>query len=134
MKLYLYRIACRDKNMRYNGEEEYRLLYFLDFKGADMSYERKYQADLIKKIKELLPGSMVLKNDSEYIQGIPDLIVLYKDRWAGLECKRDKKSSHRPNQDYYVSKMNEMSYASFIYPENEEEVLHALQRSLGSKR
>ena len=98
-----------------------------------MSSERKYQANLIKKIKERLPGSMVLKNDSEYIQGIPDLIVLYKDHWAGLECKRDKKSPHRPNQDYYVSKMNEMSYASFIYPENEEEVLDALQRSLESK-
>lgn len=97
-----------------------------------MAVERKYQAELIRKIKDRLPGSMVLKNDTEYIQGIPDLIVLYKNHWAGLECKRDSKAKHQPNQDYYVKTMNDMSFASFIFPENEEEVLDALQRSLES--
>ena len=61
--------------------------------------EREYQAKLIKRIKELLPGCVVMKNDPEYIQGIPDLTVLYHDKWATLEVKREKNAKHRPNQD-----------------------------------
>ena len=75
-----------------------------------------------------------MKNDPTYIQGIPDLIVLYKNKWAMLECKRSKKERHRPNQDYYIEKMGKMSYASFIYPENKEEVLNELQRAFGIRR
>lgn len=97
-----------------------------------MSKEAVYQAKLIKRIKEILPGAMVLKNDSGYIQGIPDLTVLYKDRWATLEVKRSAKDAHRPNQDYYVESMNDMSFSAFIFPENEREVLDALQRALQS--
>lgn len=97
-----------------------------------MGLESAYQSSLIKKIKEKIPGSMVLKNDPNYIQGIPDLIVLHGDKWASLECKRSSKDPHRPNQDYYVNKMNGMSFSAFIFPENENEVLDALQRSLRS--
>lgn len=89
--------------------------------------ENKFQADLIKEIKEELPGAMVLKNDPNYIQGIPDLTVFYKNKWATLECKREEKASHQPNQDYYVGKMNEMSFSRVIYPENKEEVLNELK-------
>lgn len=92
--------------------------------------ESKFQANLIKRIRHILPGSIVLKNDPNYIQGIPDLIVLFHDRWAALEVKRDADASVRPNQQWYVAKMSEMSYAAFIYPENEEEVLDELQRAL----
>ena len=91
--------------------------------------ESKFQRELIKEIESLFPGCIVMKNDPNYIQGIPDLIVLYENKWAALECKRSENSPHRPNQDYYVSKMNEMSYSSFVYPENKEEVLYELQRS-----
>lgn len=91
--------------------------------------ESKFQRELIKEIESLFPGCIVMKNDPNYIQGIPDLIVLYGSRWAALECKRSETSPHRPNQDYYVSKMNEMSYSSFVYPENKQEVLYELQRS-----
>lgn len=94
--------------------------------------ESKYQADLIKKIQKLLPGCIVLKNDSGLRQGIPDLTVLYRQRWAALEVKPSKDAPQQPNQDYYISQMYEMSYAAFIYPENESEVLHALQQALGS--
>lgn len=91
--------------------------------------ERNFQADLIKKIKKRFDGCIVLKNDPEYIQGIPDLLILHNDKWAALECKKSSKAKHQPNQDYYVSKMDEMSYASFISPENEEEVLDELQHA-----
>lgn len=89
--------------------------------------ERDFQAKLIKEIKERFPGSIVMKNDSSYIQGIPDLLVLYRDKWAALEVKRSRTASHRPNQEYYVGLMNEMSFAEFISPETKEDVLHELQ-------
>ena len=88
--------------------------------------ESKFQANLIKKLKNLFPGCIVMKNDSSYIQGIPDLLVLYKDKWASLECKKSANARHQPNQDYYVKQMNGMSYSSFIYPENEDEVINEL--------
>lgn len=88
--------------------------------------ESKFQAKLIKEIKEELPGCIVMKNDCEYIQGIPDLTILHGERWASLEVKQNAKASHRPNQDYYVGKMDDMSFSRFIYPENKDEVLEEL--------
>ena len=89
--------------------------------------ENKFQSKLIKKLKKEYPGCIVMKNDSSYIQGIPDLLILYKDKWASLECKKTAKARHQPNQDYYVDQMNEMSFSRFIFPENEEEVLAELK-------
>ena len=95
--------------------------------------ENKYQAGLIKRIKERFPDSIVLKNDASYKQGIPDLTVLYGDRWATLEVKQSKDARHRPNQDYYVEKMNSLSFSSFISPDNEQEVLDAMERSFNGR-
>lgn len=92
--------------------------------------ERDYQAQLIKTIERLLPGCMVLLGDPNYMQGIPDLIVFHGPRWALLEVKASEKSKERPNQRYYVEKWGAMTFCSFIYPENEEEVLNALQEAL----
>ena len=89
--------------------------------------ENKFQANLIKKIKKLYPNCVVVKNDPTYIQGIPDLLVLEKDKWASLECKKRENARHQPNQDYYVGKMDDMSFSRFIYPENEDEVLDELK-------
>lgn len=96
--------------------------------------ENAYQAGLIKRIKERFEGCIVLKNDSSYKQGIPDLTIFHKDRWAALECKKEKNSHHQPNQDYYISKMNEMSFARFISPENEEDVLDEMEHAFTSRR
>lgn len=94
--------------------------------------ESKFQSNLIKEIKEKFPGCMVLKNDPNYIQGIPDLLILYENKWASLECKKSENEKSRPNQPYYVQKMNDMSFSSFIYPENKEEVLNELQSAFKS--
>lgn len=96
--------------------------------------ESVYQSRLIKKIRRLLPDSYILKNDPDYIQGVPDLIILYKDRWAALEVKASADADEQPNQGFYISELNHMSFAAFIYPENEEEVLYALQQSFGIRR
>ena len=82
----------------------------------------------------IFPGCIILKNDPNYIQGIPDLIILHENNWAALEVKRSEYASQRPNQEYYVDKMNEMSYSSFVYPENMEEVLHDIQSAFRPKR
>ena len=96
--------------------------------------ERDFQAKLIKEIKQIFKGCIVMKNDSSYIQGIPDLLILYRDKWAALEVKKSATAHHQPNQEYYVELMDEMSYASFIYPENKEEVLYELKQTLFSRR
>lgn len=99
-----------------------------------MTLESKFQRGLIKTLHNLFPGALVLKNDPNYIQGIPDLIILYGDRWAALEVKQSKNAPYRPNQEYYLDKMNSMSYSATIYPENAEEVLYDLQRSFSACR
>lgn len=94
--------------------------------------ESKFQKSLIDEIEIRFPGAMVLKNDPTYIQGVPDLLVLWNNKWAALEVKKSATASHRPNQDYYVKKMNDMSFSAFIYPENKEEILNAMEQSLSS--
>ena len=94
--------------------------------------ENKFQSQLIKELKKIFPGCIVMKNDSSYIQGIPDLLILYKNKWASLEVKKSANASKRPNQQYYVDMMNKMSFARFISPENEEEVLRDLQTTFKS--
>ena len=97
-----------------------------------MKNENVYQGELIRKIEELIPGCIVLKNDPNYIQGIPDLLILYQNKWAILEVKRSAKDKHRPNQDYYIDYFGQWVYSSFIFPENEKEVLDELQQALGA--
>ena len=98
-----------------------------------MAKENKFQANLKKELKEMFPGCMICKLDSGDIQGIPDLLILYGKKWATLENKKEEKAKHQPNQDYYVDKMNKMSYSNFIYPENKEEVLKDLQKVFKTK-
>jgi len=93
--------------------------------------ESKYQSDLKKKIRARFPGCHIMKNDSSETQGIPDLLILYKGHWAMLEVKMEEDSSRRPNQDHYVEHFDNMSFASFINPSNEEDVLYALQSAFG---
>lgn len=91
--------------------------------------ERDFQSGLIKDLKTMFPGCIVMKNDSSYIQGIPDLLILYKDKWASLEVKKDLCAKKQPNQEYYVRQMDEMSFSRFIYPENKREVLNELYKT-----
>ena len=88
--------------------------------------ENKFQSKLIKELKEMFPGCIIMKNDSSYIQGIPDLLVLFKNKWASLEVKKSANARRQPNQEYYVGLMNEMSFSKFISPENKDEVIKAL--------
>jgi hypothetical protein len=96
--------------------------------------ESQYQAKIIKKIKEMFPGCEVFKTDAGYRQGFPDIVVLWDDYWACLEVKTEPAYLAEPNQDYYINKLNDMSFAAYIYPESEAEVLNALQQAFESPR
>lgn len=96
--------------------------------------ESKFQSGLIEELKDMFPGCIVLKNDPNYIQGFPDLTILYGDKWAALECKKFAHATRQPNQEYYVGKLDNMSFAAFIYPENKEDVLYELQLALRPNR
>lgn len=91
--------------------------------------ESSFQSDLIKELELIFNGCIVTKLDARHIQGIPDLLILYKDKWATLECKKSGSANKQPNQPYYVKKMNDMSFSRVVYPENKEEVLNDLQRA-----
>lgn len=95
--------------------------------------ESVYQAGVVKRIYKRLPDALVLKNDSALVQGIPDLTVLWRFTWAALEVKTSRDAVHQPNQEFYIHRLNEMSFAAFIYPENEEAVLNELQQEFETR-
>lgn len=92
--------------------------------------ESQYRRDLVKKLKELFPGCYITKGAANETQGIPDILILYGPRWAMLEVKMANSSNKQPNQEYYIHTFGEMSFASFINPSTEREVLDELQRTL----
>lgn len=94
--------------------------------------ETNYQRGLIIRLERMLPGCMILKNDPRQLQGVPDLLVIYNKWWGALEVKTDS-GRKEPNQEHYVTKMNQMSFASFISPSTESEVFRAIQRSIRSR-
>ena len=96
--------------------------------------ESQYQAHLIKTLHHIFPGCVIMKADTGYQQGFPDLIILWKKFWASLEVKLSALANVQPNQEFYVQQLDEMSFAAFIYPENEEEVLIALQQAFKPPR
>ena len=91
--------------------------------------ESAFQRFLIKRLRSMFPNCIILKNDPTYLQGVPDLLILFENKWAALEVKASLDSSQQPNQQYYVDTMNQMSFAAFVCPENEEDVLYDLQQA-----
>ena len=106
-------------------------LYFL--KVVLKILEKDFQHFVIKILKAKFPEGYILKNDASYVQGIPDIIMLYENKWIALEIKRSCKSSKRPNQEYHVNKMNAMSFSRFVYPENFDEVIKEISDFLCEK-
>lgn len=129
MKADLSPLDIRKKYIPYNRGD---MATPSNFFGVMTVKENRFQSGLIKELKERFPGCMVLKNDPNYIQGMPDLTVLYENKWAMLECKKSKNEPHQPNQDHYVEQGNKMSFARFIFPENKTEVLDELQQAFES--
>jgi hypothetical protein len=96
--------------------------------------ESPFQRKLIQEIRVLFPGCVILKNDANYLQGVPDLIVLWHEHYAMLECKSSISAVHQPNQDEYVDLFHSWSFSAFVYPQNKDQVLDELQRAFGARR
>ena len=96
--------------------------------------ESGFQKELMDDIRKMFPGCIIQKLDPKYQQGIPDWLILFEDRWAVLEAKRGIDEPAQPNQEWFIERMNSMSFGAFVYPENKEEVLHALQSALQPRR
>lgn len=96
---------------------------------AQKKKENRFQHEVIQELKERFPGCVVMKNATGFKDGFPDVTVYIGERWAMLECKRERGARKRPNQKYWVDKMNKMSFARFIFPENREEVMNELQQA-----
>lgn len=129
--------AIRVKNMPFYEEKvNFSSFHFAFYEGEGKmarTPEGKFQDKLKSELEEMFPGCFITKLDANHIQGIPDLLILWNEHWAVLECKKSANEKHRPNQDYYVDKLNEMSYSSFIFPENKERVLNELQSAFQSR-
>ena len=96
--------------------------------------ESQYQSKLISKLKEMFPNAVILKTDPTYIQGFPDWTLLYEDKWAVLEMKKERGAHKQPNQEYYVDKLNRISFSRFVFPENRDEVFEDLDTFFKRKR
>jgi hypothetical protein len=129
-------IHIRRLYMYYNEEKVdlFGSIFDYFFRERPIMKESIYQTELMKKIKAMIPGCLVLKNDPRYLQGFPDLIVLFQNMWAVLEVKNSPKAHIQTNQQHYINTLGAMSFASFINPNNEEEVLSELQHSFGIAR
>jgi hypothetical protein len=99
-----------------------------------MPRESAFQSVMISIIRDRFPGCIVLKNDPNYLQGFPDILILYKNKWAALETKISSSAHKQPNQEYYVDLLDTMSYASFVHPENKDRVLNELQQAFSYSR
>lgn len=82
----------------------------------------------------MFPGCIILKNDPSFLQGIPDLLILWKNKWAALECKDSQGALRTASQMHYVRVMSGMSFAAFIYPENKDTILDDLQLTFTARR
>lgn len=94
-----------------------------------MVSEAMFKLELKEKLEKLFPGCIVLNTDPSFLQGFPDLLILYRDKWALLECKNSIRASFQPNQVYWIDRAREWAYSNFVYPENVNEVLDDLQQS-----
>lgn len=100
----------------------------IDGKGANM-IEGTYRSKLIKKLKVHFPGLIVLHNNPNQIKGIPDLTLLYHNRYAMLETKMAPNSSKRPNQDTWISYFERQgAFSAFVNASNEKEIINELRR------
>lgn len=94
--------------------------------------ESEFQSLVIKELKTRFPSAVIFKASDMGIQGFPDIVILHGRHWAALEVKKSRKSKRQPNQDFWVTELDKMSYSTFIYPENKEDVYREMELALST--
>ena len=98
-----------------------------------MRRETKFKKMFKKKLKRLYPECIIVEADPTYFWSVPDVYFFLGSFWAALEFKRTEGSSRRPNQEYWVEVLDKMSFARFVYPGVEEEVLSELEAAIQNR-
>ena len=93
----------------------------------ESEFRKAFLEEVQNRIDPLNKGFLFFLNASNAFRSFPDIVILGSHKWAALEFKKSKRASHQPNQEYYINKLNEIGYASFVYPENAEEILNDLE-------
>ena len=120
--------------MDYN--EENKPFHFGPEVECYLALESTFKAKLRKELESMFPGCVILKNDAELQGGIPDMLILWRTKWAMLEVKKKPPaaSDYEPNQEWWIQTLDDMSFAACIFPENKEEVIDALQQAFWTSR
>lgn len=95
-------------------------------KKGRRALESRFQSSVKHELETKYPGCIVRKNPPGQENGFPDLVMYYGPIWAMFECKREKDARKRPNQKWWVERLDEMSFARLIFPENRERVMGEL--------
>jgi len=97
-----------------------------------MTPEGKFKKKFKKDFLAVRPDVVIFEPDASRRRSDPDMLIIDGDGerqiWAALEFKESEDADHQPNQDYRVEKLSKKGYASFVYPENAEEVFHELEQ------
>ena len=90
--------------------------------------ESEFKVRVKNRIQDRFPNlDLDFIDYNGYNRSMPDTFVIGPHVWAALEYKRSEDASHRPNQEYHISRLNKKGYATFVCPENLEEVLDELE-------
>ena len=91
--------------------------------------ESEFVTLLKEELRMRFRDCFIIKLDANQVQGIPDLLVLWRSQWAILETKSGRRSVHQPNQEYYIDKFDTMSFAAFVNQLNYQDVLDDMERA-----
>lgn len=93
--------------------------------------ESTFQHKLIKMLRKIPKSSFIVK-EAKAIRGIPDIIGCIDGTYVALEVKKNKGEAQKNTgriclQKKFIRDIQCVGgYASFIYPENHEEILEEL--------
>lgn len=92
--------------------------------------EQKLQTEITKWLRQ--KGCYVIKlNATAGVPvGAPDVLALKDGFWVALEIKASKTAHKQPLQQETIDKLDEWSYAKFVWPDNWPLIQSELERML----
>lgn len=88
-----------------------------------MKLESTFEKEFCKALRQTLGERYTYTFKLTAAKGIPDRLILYKDKYALLEFKQYKNAKKQPGQETWVGHFDNLAYAAIVYPENAEKVM-----------